>query len=138
MSMEESFEPYTPEQEMEIKNEEIKYLRDKLNDYTEILRYLSDEIIGDIRPIIESISELDEFSIIGDVEGKFVVKNNMLYIEAEVPDLLNSEKKRNYLFEWQHNSNYAVYQVTEFEDSYYGYMLYPCYGNKFVCVYYRC
>ena len=133
------FEKYTPEQELEARNEEIKYLRKELKDYKEVLFFLVNSLDGNPTRIIEAIAEQDYFEIIGEVEGKPVTKSNELFIEAEVPDLTWREKKTKYLFDWQHFDNYAVYQRTEFEDSYYGYMLFPSrFPTKFLCVFYRC
>lgn len=133
------FEQYTPEQELEVKNEEIKYLRKELKDYKEVLNFIVNSLDGNPTRIIETIAEQDYFEIIGEVEGRPVAKGNELFIEAEVPDLTFREKKTKYLFDWQHYDNYAVYQRTEFEDSYYGYMLFPShFPTKFLCVFYRC
>jgi hypothetical protein len=135
----EEFEDYTLEQELEVKNDEIEYLKNKVKDYQTVISFISDDLTGDVRPVIETISELEMMEVIGIVDGTMVVKDNELFIEAEVPNLDCWDKKTKYLFDWQPNHNNAVYQRTEFEDSYYGYMLFPKYGGKkYLCVFYRC
>ena len=135
----------TPEEEQELWDAFNKYdyehCKKQVVGFKKILHFLADDYSGDVRSIIEALANVDEFEVLDDVEGTLKIVNNKLYIEANVPNIrgYGKEETIKYTFEWQHADNCACWQGTDYEDSYYGYLLFPYYGfKKFMCIYYNC
>lgn len=121
--------------------ESLEHYREQAEGYKKIFNFLTEECVYNKDRIIEVIGDCETIKVFGIVKGEWVVKDNELYVVAEVPDTVgfNGNEKVKLTHKWQSTDNYAVYQRTEFEDSYYGYLLIPAYNNKeFLCVYYYC
>lgn len=124
-----------------VDKEMLDHYREQAEGYKKIFNFLIDECVYNKDKIIESIGGCDWIKVFGTVKGEWVVKDNKLYVVADVPDTVgfNGNEKVKLTHEWYHTDNYAVWQRTEFEDSYYGYLLIPAYNNKeFLCIYYHC
>lgn len=123
----------------EILSECLKHANNQVKGYKAFLEYLHDECIGDKNQIIEAVAEARLVDFIGYVDGELSVEKNELYVTVEVPDRcgFNGKETCKIKCNWQASSNYAVHQRCEFEDSYYGWLLFPTYNfKKWYCVYY--
>lgn len=124
-----------------IEKETAKYNQEQLNGYKEFLKFLFEEEVAKKEKILEAINDCDRVEFIGYVDGELSVKNNELKITVEVPDRcgFNGKKTAKIECDWQHSDNYGVHQHCDFEDSYYGWMIFPCWNFKrFYCIYYNC
>lgn len=124
-----------------IEKETAKYNQEQLNGYKEFLKFLFEEEVAKKEKILEAINDCDRVEFIGYVDGELSVKNNELKITVEVPDRcgFNGKKTTKIECDWQHSDNCGIHQRCEFEDSYYGWMIFPCWNFKrFYCVYYTC
>lgn len=136
-----NFDDDDPKWEEYIEKETAKYNKQQLDGYKEFLNFLNEEEVAKKDKIIETIIGCDRVDFIGYVDGELSVKNNELKITVEVPDRFgfNGKKTAKIECDWQHSDNYGVHQRCEFEDSYYGWMIFPCWNFKrFYCVYYTC
>lgn len=97
------------------------------------VEYLHNYAIGDTTSILEAIYTNETNEYIGYVETtKRIDEFGNIKIEFE-------HEKQFYSADWQESDNYACWQRTEFEDSYYGYLLFPTYKkNLYFCLWYRC
>lgn len=127
--------------EEDIEKETAEYNKKQLDGYKDFLNFLNEEEVAKKGNIIETITGCDRVDFIGYVDGELSVKNNELKITIEVPDRCgyNGKKTAKIECDWQHADNYGVHQRCDFEDSYYGWMIFPCWNFKrFYCVYYTC
>lgn len=123
------------------REEEAKYNQQMICGYKEFLDFLAEEEVANTRKILQAINDCDRVEFIGYVDGELSVKNNELKITVEVPDRcgFNGKETAKIECDWQHSDNYGVHQRCDFEDSYYGWMIFPCWDFKrFYCVYYTC
>lgn len=121
--------------------EECTYFREQTKGYKEFLNFLCEECSGNEGRIIEAIATSDTIEFIGYIDGELSVVDNELKITVEVPDRcgFNGKETSKIICDWQHGDNYGVYQHSIYEDSYNGYMVFPCLNFKrFYCVYYTC
>ena len=97
------------------------------------VKYLHNYAIGDTTNILEAVCTNETNEYIGYVETtKRIDEFGNIVIEFE-------HDKKFYSADWQENDNYACWQRTEFEDSYYGYLLFPTHKkNLYFCLWYRC
>lgn len=97
------------------------------------VEYLHNYAIGDTTSILDAIYTNETNEYIGYVETtKRIDEFGNIKIEFE-------HEKKFYSADWQESDNYACWQRTEFEDSYYGYLLFPTYKkNLYFCLWYRC
>ena len=124
-----------------LEKESAKYNQEQLHGYKEFLNFLIEEEVAKKEKIIEAIIVCDRIEFIGYVDGELSVKNNELKITVEVPDRcgFNGKETAKIECDWQHSDNYGVHKRCDFEDSYYGWMIFPCWNFKrFYCVYYTC
>lgn len=124
-----------------IEKETAKYNQEQLNGYKKFLKFLFEEEVAKKNRILEAINDCDRVEFIGYVDGELSVKKNELKITVEVPDRcgFNGKETAKIECDWQHSDNYGVHQRCDFEDSYYGWMIFPCWNFKrFYCVYYTC
>lgn len=135
------FEDSDPKWEEYIEKEIAEDNKKQLKGYKEFLEFLHEEGVAKKDCILEAINGCDRIDFIGYVDGELSVKNNELKITVEVPDRwgFNGKETCKITCDWQHSDNYGVHQRCEFEDSYYGWMIFPCWNFKrFYCVYYTC
>lgn len=121
--------------------EKNKNNRIQLKGYREFMCFLHDDCVFKTDAIMETIAESDRIEFLGYVDGELSVKNNELKITVEVPDKVGfgGREKCKITCDWQYADNYAVHQRCEFEDSYYGWIIIPCWNFKrFYCLYYTC
>lgn len=106
---------------------------DNLNAYTEFIKYLAEEAIGDIKPLIECFYGNDSNRFIGYLETNKEIHENKIYLLFNIDNI-------NYKAEWQPSDNYAVWQTCGVcGDDYSGYLLFPTYNqNKYFCISYTC
>ena len=101
--------------------------------YKQFIKYLSEDKIGDICGILECVAE--------NLTNEFV---GYIKVTKEINDkqqvVLNFNiKEKEYSAIWDTPSNYACWQRTYGEDSYYGYLLFPTYkDDEYFCMYYEC
>ena len=120
-------------------------MKEQLDFYKNFIEYLTDKAIGRKEDIIEAVGGNERNIFYGYVTGKWVIKNDKLFVEFEVPEhyksnLVKEEKKDIRLAEWQASDNYAVWQTCGIMgDDYSGFLLLPCYKkNEYFCMYYNC
>ena len=102
--------------------------KDMLGVYKEVIRFLSEQnITFDIMALCEMIcsDNIDSLYSLGYVNVK---------------DLEENDKLEDVLFQYQ--DGMGIYQRTQWEDSYYGYLLLPLDTgirmDRFLCVYFTC
>ena len=123
-----------------VKDQYIEALEKQVKGYKEFLEYLYDNCNGNVKEYVELVAETDHVDFIGYVDAKYEIdRNGKPSVVAEVPNFwYGKEEKVKLHFEWQ-SSHHYIHQRADFEDSYYGFMLFPTYkANKFYCVYYTC
>lgn len=121
---------------VEVANEYDFLLKEARNCFwKEFVDYLGHNAIGDTKNIIEAVCDNSTNEYIGYVE-----------VTKRVSDKINghivlefAHEGKFYAADWQESDNYGCWQQTEFEDSYYGYLLFPTYKrNIYFCLWYRC
>lgn len=124
-------ENMTKEDELKIHCENYKK---ELDLYKEFVKYLAEEAINDTRSIIDEFYNVERKWFIGYITGeKFISSDNKLFIRFV------NENNEKIAAEWQPSCNYAVRQwVGMSGDDYMGYMLFPCWGDKYFCLKYYC
>lgn len=97
------------------------------------VKYLHNYAIGKTTNILEAVCLNETNEYIGYVETTERIDEF-----GEIKIEFKHEEKF-YSAYWQENDNYACWQRTEFEDSHYGYLLFPTYKkNLYFCLWYRC
>ena len=110
---------FTGETRLEIAKENIKQRDILIKFYTDFLTHCQENISALTYDVFECISGCDYLESKGILHNCPVVKRNgKLCIEFTI------DGKKHYA-EWYRDSKYACCQWTEFEDSYYGYILLP-------------
>ena len=110
---------FTGETRLEIAKENIKQRDILIKFYTDFLKHCQENISALTYDVFECISGCDYLESKGILHNCPVVKRNgKLCIEFTI------DGKKHYA-EWYRDSKYACCQWTEFEDSYYGYILLP-------------
>lgn len=117
--------------------------KDMLDVYKEVILFLSENhITFDIMALCEMINSDDINSLysLGYVNVNHVIKDNKLHFRISPKDLEANDKLEDVLFEYQ--DGMGVYQRTQWEDSYNGYLLLPLDTglrmDRFLCVYFTC
>lgn len=118
--------------------ESLGHFKEKCEDYKKFVHFMTDEAVGDVKQLAITIDELESFKVIGLLDCTLEVKNNKLVVVTEVDEYGNGNKKTIHC-DWQPYDNYATYQRVEFEDCYYGYLLFPTSKqNKWFCISFTC
>lgn len=117
--------------------------KDMLGVYKEVIRFLSEhKITFDIMALCEMIcsDNIDSLYSLGYVNVNHVIKDNKLHFRISSKDLEENDKLEDVLFDYQ--DGMGIYQRTQWEDSYYGYLLLPLDTglrmDRFFCVYFTC
>lgn len=117
--------------------------KEMLGVYKEVIRFLSEHnITFDIMALCEMIcyDNIDSLYSLGYVNVNHVIKDNKLHFRISKKDLEENDKLEDVLFDYQ--DGMGIYQRTEFEDSYRGYLLLPLSNglrmDRFLCVYFTC
>lgn len=117
--------------------------KDMLGIYKEVIRFLSQHhITFDIMALCDMISyeNIDSLYSLGYVNVNHVIKDNRLCFRISKKDLEANDKLEDVLFEYQ--DGMGIYQRTQWEDSYYGYLLLPLDTglrmDRLLCVYFTC
>lgn len=115
--------------------EEYNFLTDYAYNmfWKEFVNYLQKYAIGDTKTLLETVQENTKNEFIG-----YVNVNRKLNDSKE---LVLEFEQDGHVYEavWQENDNYACWQNCEFEDSYYGYLLFPTYKRDvYFCLWYNC
>lgn len=114
---------------------EYNFLLTKAKDcfWEHFVKYLHNYAIGKTTNILEAVCLNETNEYIGYVETtERIDEFGKIKIEFK-------HEEKFYSAYWQENDNYACWQRTEFDDSYYGYLLFPTYKkNLYFCLWYRC
>lgn len=114
---------------------EYNFLLSKAKDcfWEHFVKYLHNYAIGKTTNILEAVCLNETNEYIGYVETtERIDEFGKIKIEFK-------HEEKFYSAYWQENDNYACWQRTEFEDSHYGYLLFPTYKkNLYFCLWYRC
>lgn len=114
---------------------EYNFLLSKAKDcfWEHFVKYLHNYAIGKTTNILEAVCLNETNEYIGYVETtERIDEFGKIKIEFK-------HEEKFYSAYWQENDNYACWQRTEFEDSYYGYLLFPTYKkNLYFCLWYGC
>lgn len=114
---------------------EYNFLLTKAKDcfWEHFVKYLHNYAIGKTTNILEAVCLNETNEYIGYVETtERIDEFGKIKIEFK-------HEEKFYSAYWQENDNYACWQRTEFDDSHYGYLLFPTYKkNLYFCLWYRC
>ena len=117
--------------------------KDMLGVYKEVIRFLSEQnITFDIMALCEMIcsDNIDTLYSLGYVNVNHVVKDNKLHFRISKKDLEENDKLEDVLF--QDQDGMGIYQRSQWEDSYDGYLLLPLDTglrmDRLLCVYFTC
>lgn len=109
-----------------------------LKSWKDLFHYLNDDCVGSKDSIIEQLSDMSHWKVLGKVTvERRINERGRLLLAFDIPDAKICPRR---IAEWQASSNYGVWQTCGMAgDDYSGYLLLPTYKDcEYLCVWYAC
>lgn len=110
----------------------------ELKSWREFFQYLNGDCVGSTKDIIEELSDMSHWEVLGKVTvERRIGEHGKLLLAFDIPGAKICPRR---IAEWQASSNYGVWQTCGMVgDDYSGYMLLPTYKDcEYLCVWFAC